>query len=262
MQHSQSSIAGSTSGSLFLLYHELRSTPSAYSYVTQTALFKEHVRLFQAPRRAGGLRPEITFDDGHLSNLTDALPILLDRKASARFFITAGWTGKKPGFMDAGQLRQLHAAGQQIGAHGLTHKLLTHCSLAELDQELRVARLTLENILGVPVTTMSLPGGRFTQAVLQACWEAGFVHVFTSVPKVEPLPLAPCIGRLNLRGDTTVTWLGELLDPTTGLLHRLERADRLKSTAKRVLGDTLYRRLWSLVNREEASPAERDDLAL
>ena len=228
----------------------------------QTALFREHVKLFQAPRPLGGLTPEITFDDGHLSNLTEALPVLLEQKTSARFFITAGWTGTKLGFMDASQLRKLHTAGQQIGAHGYTHKLLTHCSPAELDRELRGAKLTLEDVLGASVSTMSLPGGRFTQAILEACWNAGFTHVFTSAPNPEPLPLSACVGRLNLRKDTSVSWLSDLLDPSTGLLRRLERTDRLKSTAKRLLGDALYGRLWSFINREEPSSADQEGLPL
>ena len=260
MHDIQRSVPGLATRSLFLLYHELRSTPSTYSYVTQTILFREHVQFFQTLQPTKSLKPEITFDDGHLSNLTEALPVLLEHKASARFFITAGWTGKKPGFMEASHLRQLHASGQQIGAHGFTHKLLTHCSPAELDQELRVARLTLEHILGAPVTTMSLPGGRFTQATLRACQEAGFAHVFTSSPKPESLPLSRCVGRLNLTGGTTVPWLRDLLDPSSGLLLRVERSSHLKSAAKRILGDGLYRRLWSLINREEPSPPEQEGL--
>lgn len=237
--------------SLFLLYHELRSTPSTYSYVTSTAAFRKHVALFRAAMPAGSLRPELTFDDGHLSNLTEALPILLAQQLSAHFFITAGWTGKKPGFMEPSHLRELHASGQRIGAHGLTHKLLTHCSPAELDQELRVARLTLEDHLGASVTTMSLPGGRFNRAVLDACWSAGYTRVFTSVPKPEPSPLAPCLGRLNIHAGATTAWLSRLLNPSSGVLRRIERIAGAKSAVKRLLGDSIYRRLWSLVNREE-----------
>ena len=240
---------------LFLLYHELRPTPSTYSYVTSTSSFKEHAALFSATESPAALLPEITFDDGHLSNLTEALPILLSQQISAHFFITAGWTGKKPGFLDPSQLRELHAAGQHIGAHGLTHKLLTHCSPAELDQELRVARLTLEDHLGAAVTSLSLPGGRFNPAVLEACWSAGYTRVFTSIPRPEPSPLGPCVGRLNIHGGATTTWLAQLLDPTSGVLRRIERVDRAKSVAKRLLGDPLYRRLWSLVNREETESA-------
>ncbi len=205
-----------------------------------------------APRSRRALpQPVITFDDGHLSNLTEALPVLLSHHLSAHFFITAGWTGKKPGFMGAAHLRELYAAGQHIGAHGLTHKLLTHCSPAELDQELRVARLTLEDHLGASITSMSLPGGRFNRSVLDACWTAGYTHVFTSTPRLEPVPLARCIGRLNIQGGATTAWFTQLLDPSSGLLRRIERADRAKSAAKRLLGDAMYRRLWSLANREE-----------
>lgn len=243
--------------SLFLLYHELRSAPSAYSYVTSTSTFAEHAAFFRLPRAANTLIPRITFDDGHLSNLTEALPILQANQLSAHFFITAGWTGTRPGFLQAHHLRELHAAGQSIGAHGLTHTLLTHCSPAQLDRELRVARLLLEDTLSASITTLSLPGGRFNRAVLDACWAAGYTQVFTSVPCPEPEPLGRCVGRLNLQADADVPFLTRLLDPATGTLLRLERIDRLKNAAKRLLGDTAYRRLWSLVNREEreAAPA-------
>ena len=261
VSHAFSPASPSGLQSLYLLYHELRPTPSTYSYVTSTSAFKEHVALFSSARPAGTLHPQITFDDGHLSNLTEALPILAAHGLAARFFITAGWTGSKPGFMRASDLRELHTSGQHIGAHGFTHALLTHCSPAELDRELRVARLTLEDILGASVLTMSLPGGRFNNTVLDACWEAGYTQVFTSIPKTEFDLSARCPGRLNLRADATVPWLTDLLDPRTGTLRRIERTDRLKTTAKHLLGDTLYRRLWSLVNREEPEPSDREGLA-
>ena len=261
VSHASSPASPSGSQVLYLLYHELRSTPSTYSYVTSTSSFKEHAALFASVRPAGTLLPRITFDDGHLSNLTEALPILLAHQLSANFFITAGWTGTRPGFMHPSHLREVHAAGQHIGAHGLTHTLLTHCSPVELDRELRVARLTLEDILSAPVTTMSLPGGRFNSTVLEACWQAGYTQVFTSIPRAEPTTAARCLGRLNLRADATVPWLTDLLDPSTGTLRRIERTDRLKTTAKHLLGDTLYRRLWSLVNREETEPSDLEGLA-
>ena len=245
---------------LFLLYHEVRPAPSAYSYVIATAAFAEHARLFRRLRETLGrsetLLPEITFDDGHLSNLTEAAPVLQASGLTARFFITAGWTGTRAGYLSADELRQLHAAGQAIGAHGYTHALLTHCTANELDRELRGARFALEDMLGAPVTTMSLPGGRYDVQVLMACAEAGYQQVYSSIPRAEPAQLPSLVGRLNIRGDAKAAWLERLLDPATGELRRLERLDRLKSTAKRLLGDTAYRRLWALVNREEPDAAE------
>ena len=167
--------------------------------------------------------------------------------------------------MSAAELRALHAAGQSIGAHGSTHTLLTHCTLAELDRELRGSRLALEDTLGAAVTTMSLPGGRYNAHVLAACAAAGYTEVYSSTPRSEPSGREPAgtaasstalIGRLNIRGDARPTTLTRLLDPATGALRSLERQDALKRSAKRLLGDTLYRRLWALANREESGGAE------
>jgi hypothetical protein len=242
--------------SLHLLYHELRPLPSSYSYVTKCADFEQHCSLFarlQQQIEPSFLRPEITFDDGHQSNYEFALPILERHNLRARFFITAGWTGQRAGYMDANQLRVLHAAGQQIGAHGWSHTLLTHCTDHELDRELAAARLKLEDELGAPVTTMSLPGGRAGARVFEACWKAGYTTVFTSVPRAEAG--APTnsltVGRLNMRNGASLAWLEQVLQPESGMLAKLERQERIKTTARTVMGDRLYAKLWSLLNHQE-----------
>lgn len=246
---------------LHLLYHELRPTPSDYSYVMECSEFERHCELFARLRQQPQtLQPEITFDDGHRSNYDFAMPILERHGLRARFFITAGWTGQREGYMDWSQLRALHASGQSIGAHGLTHTLLTHCSATQLNNELFGARKLLEDGLGAPITTMSLPGGRANAAVLRACWNAGYTEVFTSVPRAEPAmrPAHSTVGRLNVRSGMTSAWLEQLLQLESGILAKLERQDRIKSAAKSLLGDRLYARLWALVNRQEpdASPEE------
>jgi peptidoglycan/xylan/chitin deacetylase (PgdA/CDA1 family) len=238
---------------LHLLYHELRSSESRYSYVIDTSLFERHVDLYARLRDASGslLVPEITFDDGHISNYELAAPILESRGLRAMFFITVGWTGNKSGYMNWDELRALHNAGHTIGAHGWTHTLLTHCNDAELDHELREARVTLEDRLGAAVKTMSLPGGRYNRRVLKACEGAGYQHVYTSVPQVERIPLGATVGRLNIRGDMQAEWIARLFAPDGKLLAELGRSSRRKDGLKKLLGDTLYFKLWSLVNRQE-----------
>ena len=238
---------------LHLLYHELTPGQTSYAYALATDKFNEHLALFRRLHENDDavLRPEITFDDGHVSNFEHALPLLLAAGCTARFFITAGWTESRPGYMNWDQLRQLHRAGQQIGGHGWSHALLTHCSETELDRELSQTRLTLEDKLGLPITTMSLPGGRFDPRVLEACRRAGYTQVFTSVPRAEASVAAPLVGRLNLRADVTVSWLESLFHPENGALRRLQRVSRVKEAAQRALGDALYARLWALINRPE-----------
>jgi len=217
---------------LYLLYHELRPTPSQYSYLVEPAVFQKHVDLFDRLRtdENPGPWPELTFDDGLGSNLEYALPILQSRNLKARFFITVGWTGHKPGYMGWEELRLLHEAGQAIGAHGWTHKLLTHCAAEELRTELGSARLLLEDKLGTAITTMSLQGGRYNRRVLAACEEAGYTEVYTSIPRTEAAPIGPLVGRLNIRGDMTLEWISSLFQPDSAVLTGLARQYQLKAT--------------------------------
>lgn len=251
-------------GRLYLLYHELRPSRSSYSYVLGTEEFEKQAKFFHTLRETGGpgLQPEITFDDGHISNFEFALPILQSRALKAWFFITVGWTGRRPGYMGWQELRALHQAGQQIGAHGWSHALLTHCSARELHSELVDARLTLEDKLGTSITTMSLPGGRYNGRVLTACREAGYTKIFTSIPKAETESTGLTVGRLNIRGDMPLEWISQLFQPGSKVLSSLERQYQMKAAAKSVLGDRLYEKLWAILNRKEPEGvAPREDSA-
>lgn len=243
---------------LYLLYHELRPNGSPYSYVIENAEFEKHLDLFSRLRghSEGGSMPEITFDDGHLSNVEYALPLLASRKLRARFFITAGWTGHKSGYMGWDDLRTLHAAGQDIGAHGWSHTLLTHCGKKELQTELVSSKRALEDNLGTSITTMSLPGGRYNQRVLEACWQAGYTQVYTSIPRLEPASPGPIVGRLNIRGDMKAEWIANVLRPDSQMLARLGQQYKVKEAAKRLLGDRLYEKAWALLNRKESDTDE------
>lgn len=255
--------AGQSQHSLHLLYHELRPLRSEYSYVCETAQFERHIDYFVQVRKeeSRGLWPEVTFDDGHISNFEYALPILQSRGLTARFFITVGWTGKKPGYMGWRELRSLHESGQLIGAHGWSHAFLTHCAPGDLDRELSGARLMLEDKLGTSITTMSLPGGRYNQRVLAACREAGYTQIFTSVPRAERAPSGFMVGRLNVRGDMTLEWIRNVLQPGSRALSSLERQYRIKAVAKTLVGDRLYEKLWALLNRKEPDSGDGGDNA-
>jgi hypothetical protein len=237
---------------LYLLYHELRPSGSRYSYVIETKEFERHLDLFTLLRNGKeGLCPELTFEDGHISNFEYAMPILLSRNMQARFFITVGWTGTKPGYMGWNELRSLHQSGQSIGAHGWTHTLLTHCSANDLQLELSTARMTLEDKLGAAITTMSLPGGRYNRRVLAACEDAGYTQVYTSIPRSESASLGRTVGRLNIRGGMSTEWLTNVLQPGNGMLASLERQYKVKEAAKALLGDRLYEKAWAFLNRKE-----------
>lgn len=246
--------APSASRRVYLLYHEILSAPGKYTYALDKGTFRQHLELFTRVHAEGNgwLWPEITFDDGHVSNLEHALPLLAEFNVVAHFFITVGWTSVRPEYLTWAQLAELQRAGQKIGAHGWSHTLLTHCSDEQLQLELSDARRRLEDCLGTPITTMSLPGGRMNQRVLNACRVAGYEQVFTSVPRAEISQTAPLTGRVNLHTDATVAWLEELLRPGSAVLQRMERNYRVKQAAQRALGDRLYEKVWAILNRADS----------
>ena len=59
------------------------------------------------------------------------------------------------------QVRELHAAGMDIGSHGATHQMLAKMTDAELDGELDASRSAIARETGAPPVSISYPvGGR------------------------------------------------------------------------------------------------------
>jgi len=115
----------------------------------------------------------LTFDDGHLSNYTHALPILMQQGFRATFFITAGWVGTAP-YMSWEQLRALSEAGMEIGSHSMTHRPPSTLTATELDSEMIDSKRLLEDHLGHPVVTASSPTGFYNAGIVPAARSAGY----------------------------------------------------------------------------------------
>src|SRR6516225_3902031 len=64
---------------------------------------------------------DLTFDDGYASDVAVALPALMERGLTARYFPLAGRLGS-PGHVDAADLRELVTAGMPVGSHGMHHR--------------------------------------------------------------------------------------------------------------------------------------------
>jgi hypothetical protein len=237
---------------LHFLYHELYRGQNASKYALRDDAFRAQCAFYAQWNSdvAEHLCPVLTFDDGHRSDFEIARPILQEHGLTALFFITAGWVGERDRYMRWEHLRALAEAGHTIGSHGYTHKLLTHCSDRELKYELLASRLKLEDRLGVAVRSISLPGGRHSPRVLEACWDAGYAWVYSSEPAASPCNPASgtVIGRANITSSMTAALLGKLLDRSSGRLHSLRRRHSWKESTKRILGDGLYAQLWSVVN--------------
>jgi peptidoglycan/xylan/chitin deacetylase (PgdA/CDA1 family) len=121
----------------------------------------------------------ITFDDGNLSDVTLALPRLLQRCLRASFFIVASRIGQG-GYLGRSELRSLLAAGMEIGSHGMHHRPWRTLKDDELQQEIVGAKALLEDFLGAAVTQAACPFGSYGRKTLRLLAHAGFTRVYTS----------------------------------------------------------------------------------
>jgi len=152
----------------------------------------EFVTVAELAERAGGGEPPpglaaLSFDDGMENNCRTLLPILEDRGIPATVYVVSGLIGrpnpwmKDPDarMMNETELRELAAAGLEIGAHTVTHPDLSEMSFDDCLAEMVTSREALERIAGVPVRTFAYPFCRFGQAALEAAQEAGFAAAVT-----------------------------------------------------------------------------------
>lgn len=121
----------------------------------------------------------ITFDDGNASDIEHALPALRERDLKASFFVVAGRLGQ-PRFLSADDVRELAAAGMEIGCHGMRHRPWRGLDPTALHEELVAAKATLEAVVERPVKTAACPFGAYDRRVLETVRRSGYRHVYTS----------------------------------------------------------------------------------
>lgn len=130
----------------------------------------------------------ITFDDGYLNNLTNALPVLKRHGFSSTCYAVSQYLGKtnvwdqKVGItpaslMDAQQLRQWLSGGQEVGAHTRHHVHLMQADAPTCKEEIAQCKLELENMTGTAVRHFSYPYGEYTADHVAIARALGFQSV-------------------------------------------------------------------------------------
>lgn len=81
------------------------------------------------------------------------------RDAAGEIARRAGTRAPSDLMMSTEQVRALHAAGMQIGAHTVTHPILAEIPAARARHEMAASRAQLESITGAPVRLFAYPNG-------------------------------------------------------------------------------------------------------
>jgi peptidoglycan/xylan/chitin deacetylase (PgdA/CDA1 family) len=201
------------------------------------------VPVGELPKELAGGVVSLTFDDGWESDYTEAFRVLRELGLRATFFIVPTLV-ETPGYVDWQQLREMVAAGMEIGSHSLTHPFMDQLDHAGLLHEFGESKRLIEDRLRQPVRAASLPRGWEPTEFEGALQELGYRVFCTSrvgwwYPGGRALAMPRVIVRRGLPVDEFVAIAGA--HPRS--LWRLQMTERAKSVAKRCLGPRGWGRL-------------------
>lgn len=120
----------------------------------------------------------ITFDDGFQSDVAIALEELVSRRLHGRFFITVAALDR-PGYLQTQDIKTLSDSGMTVGTHGFRHISWRHLRRDEVVAEVTRSRHILEDLIGAPVTELSMPSGQYNRRVLDALRDLSFERVYS-----------------------------------------------------------------------------------
>ena len=197
----------------------------------------------------------LTFDDGGVSFYTHVADRLQALGLRAHVFMTTGYIAQR-GFLDVAQLRDLDARGFVIGSHSASHPTrFSTISDDQMRREWTESRQALEDILGHPVTTASVPGGYFSKAVARAADAAGIRTLYTSEPTraVQTAGACAVIGRFTMRRGHAPDVASRFAQRAPWARWRAWTTWNAKGLVKPLLGAS-YMRIadWLLAGREHA----------
>lgn len=172
-----------------------------------------------------------SWDDGDPCDLKVA-ELLRARGLPGTFYVPiVGYDGRKT--LEPAALRSLGSGGFEIGAHGVSHNVLTGLTPKELVREVRICRTRLEDILGAPMQMFSYPKGKHNAKVIKQVKDAGYKGARTTHMLGQRLDFDPFLMPTSLLANTASrkVYVKNLVRGrnSRGLLDYLTRFIRLDS---------------------------------
>ncbi len=182
----------------------------------------------------------LTFDDGLVSFLENALPELKRLRIPAVLFVVSGALGTPPAWShySSEELPQERTLTEEelralpetvlIGSHTVTHPMLTLLDAKDARLEIRESRIQLERLVRKPVKLFSFPYGAFSEELVACCREEGYERVFSTLPLLANTSSSGFVtGRVNVSpADTRLEFRLKLC----GCYRWLPWAFRMKRT--------------------------------
>jgi len=174
-----------------LMYHHVEEHPIVSNYRVSAARFDEQLKLLHdweyttitttmlvdAITQGTELPPRpiiITFDDGNLDNYTVAFPIMKKYGFTGVLYIPYNYIGVD-NHMTVDQIKEMAAAGWEIGSHSMSHPNLIGMPGDRLRAEIVDSRTRMEELLGVPILTFAYPFGDVGSSAVDYVKFAGYI---------------------------------------------------------------------------------------
>jgi peptidoglycan/xylan/chitin deacetylase (PgdA/CDA1 family) len=174
-----------------LLYHRIGVSSTNNPYYLPPDKFEQQMKLLhdweytvipvellvKAIKEGAELPPRpviLTFDDGDVSVYTTAFPIMQKYGLTGVTYIVGNYMGTD-GYMSAGQIKKLVAAGWEVGSHSRSHRDLTRLAPEVQRMEIVEARKVLQKATGADVSTFAYPFGLMNSAVGDYAHFAGYI---------------------------------------------------------------------------------------
>ncbi|MBI1854289.1 MAG: polysaccharide deacetylase family protein, partial [Chloroflexi bacterium] len=116
----------------------------------------------------------LTFDDANEDNYTNAFPIMKKYGMTGVLYLPYTRIGLD-GYLTVDQIKEMTAAGRELGSHSLTHPNLAVLDEPRLRAEVVESRKKLEDLLGLPILTFAYPFGNVGNATVDYVKFAGYI---------------------------------------------------------------------------------------
>ncbi len=189
----------------------------------------------------------LSFDDGHQSNYTIALPILEEFGFRAHFFITTDWLDT-PNFLSSLQVHKLHEKGMAIGSHGVTHSFFSDMETQRIQKELEQSKQTLEQCVSGQITSFSAPGGRVQSTIVRIGREIGYKLFCTSdFALLTSASLSTSVPRLAVKENTDILTFQKMVHGEIQFMRKQKLKNSVLSGLKKIFGNATYEKIRGLV---------------
>ena len=215
---------------------------SAFRYKIEDSQFEEQVCAVKEEDVA------FTFDDGGVSFISKAVPILEKYGKKGIFFISTKYIDT-PGFLTKQQIRELVSRGHIVGSHSHSHPANITSHDVDLNEEWGKSKSILEELVG-EIKTCSIPNGYCSKEVLEAIERNGYKVAYTSKPTTKDFKYGTLLvkGRYGIHDDTS---LSEVIKTVTSPYRRCYLSLRweLLTLAKKMLGNSYHSIKQRMLNK-------------